>query len=197
MTVDPSGATSGNRDEEPIEGLQLDPERWLNEHGDSMFRFALTRVGRPYEYLLVQTSIADGLRVDGSSTVASRAPGVADAPHNVFVLYPLREATAILIANCKSARQFLPGINNLARNEALRRSQTADQASSFRELTLLRAGIPPGRYKVVMAFPSAKGSVSPFQKAFAKYTTVETTPLVLDVPNTGLKDVELKLEEPK
>lgn len=57
-------------------------------------------------------------------------------------------------------------------------------------------GIPPGKYKVVVAFSSGKGSLNPYAKAFAKYTTVGETPLVLNVPPEGKTDVVFELKEP-
>jgi len=57
------------------------------------------------------------------------------------------------------------------------------------------AGVPPGRYRVTLLFPSAKGKLHPLARSFARYTKYETTPLVLDVPETGLTGVLLELEE--
>jgi hypothetical protein len=58
------------------------------------------------------------------------------------------------------------------------------------------AGIPPGKYKVVLSFSAGKGKVNPFVEAFKQYTQAETTPLKLDVPAGGLKDYHIELEEP-
>ena len=57
-------------------------------------------------------------------------------------------------------------------------------------------GIPAGRYKVVLSFASGKGNVNPYIVAFAKYTQLNETPLVLDVPPAGLKAAVIELEEP-
>lgn len=57
-------------------------------------------------------------------------------------------------------------------------------------------GIPPGKYKVVLTFASGKGAINPFAKAFEKYTRLATTPLIIDVPKSGLKGHLIELEEP-
>lgn len=46
MTLDPTAANESNQKELPTGTLRLDPERWLNEYGDALFRFAKTRVRR-------------------------------------------------------------------------------------------------------------------------------------------------------
>jgi len=46
LILDSTDATEGNRDKMPTGAPRLDPDRWLNEHGDVLFRFAKTRVGR-------------------------------------------------------------------------------------------------------------------------------------------------------
>jgi hypothetical protein len=56
-------------------------------------------------------------------------------------------------------------------------------------------GALPGRYKVILRFPTGKGAVNPLTRTFAKYTNFETTPLVLDVPDSGLNDALLELDE--
>jgi hypothetical protein len=58
-----------------------------------------------------------------------------------------------------------------------------------------RNGVLPGAYKVILQFPSGKGAVNSLSRSFAKYTSFETTPLRLEVPETGLTDVLLELEE--
>jgi hypothetical protein len=57
------------------------------------------------------------------------------------------------------------------------------------------AGIPPGRYKVLLSFPAGMGSANAMRTAFARYAREETTPLVLDVPPAGLEDEVLEVEE--
>jgi hypothetical protein len=57
-------------------------------------------------------------------------------------------------------------------------------------------GIPPGKYKVVLSFASGKGNINPFAEAFLKYTQASTTPLVLDVPKSGIKNFKIELDEP-
>ncbi len=56
-------------------------------------------------------------------------------------------------------------------------------------------GVLPGRYKIILRFPTGKGAVNPLTRTFARYTSFETTPLILDVPDSGLTDVLLELDE--
>jgi len=57
------------------------------------------------------------------------------------------------------------------------------------------SGIPPGKYKVMVSFPSGMTGPHPLRKTFKKYTKLETTPLALDVPAAGLTDVVLLLQD--
>ncbi len=50
-------------------------------------------------------------------------------------------------------------------------------------------GVMPGKYKVLVQFGGGK--------AFEHYSNVETTPLEVDVPNSGLTDYEIKLTPKK
>jgi hypothetical protein len=56
-------------------------------------------------------------------------------------------------------------------------------------------GVLPGQYKVILRFPTGKGAVNPLTGKFKKYTSFVTTPLVLDVPDSGLNDTLLELDE--
>lgn len=57
------------------------------------------------------------------------------------------------------------------------------------------AGIPPGRYKVMVSFPSGMTGPNPLHETFAKYTRLDSTPLSLDVPPGGLSGVVIELED--
>lgn len=46
MTLDSENATEANREERPQGESRPDPECWLYEHGDTLFRFAMARVRR-------------------------------------------------------------------------------------------------------------------------------------------------------
>jgi hypothetical protein len=57
-------------------------------------------------------------------------------------------------------------------------------------------GVLPGRYKVILRFPTGKGSVNPLTRTYSRYTKLETTPLSLDVPDSGRNDIVFELELP-
>jgi len=56
-------------------------------------------------------------------------------------------------------------------------------------------GIPPGGYKVMVSFASGMAGPHPLRAAFKKYTSLESTPLRLDVPQGGLSNVVLQLQD--
>jgi len=56
-------------------------------------------------------------------------------------------------------------------------------------------GVPPGKYKVVVSFPSSMAGPHPLRKTFKKYVNLDTTPLRLEVPVGGLQNVTLTLQD--
>lgn len=57
------------------------------------------------------------------------------------------------------------------------------------------SGIPPGNYKVVVSFPSGMAGPHPLRETFKQYTKLDSTPLRLDVPAGGDRDVVFELQD--
>ena len=56
-------------------------------------------------------------------------------------------------------------------------------------------GVRPGHYKVLLRFPTGKGGVHPLSRTYAKYTRFESTPLEVDIPEEGLDDLVITLDD--
>jgi hypothetical protein len=56
-------------------------------------------------------------------------------------------------------------------------------------------GVRPGHYRVLLRFPRGKGGANPLSTSYATYTRFESTPLTVDVPEEGLDDLVITLEE--
>jgi len=57
------------------------------------------------------------------------------------------------------------------------------------------SGIPPGAYKIMVSFPSAMTGPHPLHETFKRYTKLDTTPLRIEVPPGGLRDLVLELQD--